>query len=382
MECDFLVVGGGLAGTLAALAVAERQPQARLCLVEHAPRLGGNHTWSFHGSDLSPEERAWVAPFISHHWPTHEVRFPIPGRSRQIAGPYCTVTSRHLTEMATARLRAAGATLIFGADAVVVEPGRACLRDGRELRAGLVLDARGGELPGSGMRGMSGFQTFVGLEVELDRDADLPGPLLMDATVEQTDGYRFMYVLPFEPRRWLVEDTVYGDAPVMDPVAARAGIHRYLARRGLHVRRVLREERGVLPIPWAQPRATAAGATRIGYRGGFFHPTTGYSFALAVEVARAVASAPRSSVDSVLTRVRRARDPQRRFCRMLNRLLFRAVPPAARWRIFARFYQLPEDTIARFYALSFTRRDRLRILAGRPLQDLALLGPAAPEVLS
>ena len=53
-------------------------------------------------------------------------------------------------------------------------------------------------------------------------------------------------------------------------------------------------------------------------------------------------------------------------------LAFQAVPPAARRNVLERFYQLPEPSIARFYALTTTAFDRARILCGRPPRGLSL----------
>jgi lycopene beta-cyclase len=55
-----------------------------------------------------------------------------------------------------------------------------------------------------------------------------------------------------------------------------------------------------------------------------------------------------------------------RFYRRLGAMLFGAARPEARWRVFARFYRLPEPLIERFYAGRSTLADRARILCGRP----------------
>jgi lycopene beta-cyclase len=60
-----------------------------------------------------------------------------------------------------------------------------------------------------------------------------------------------------------------------------------------------------------------------------------------------------------------------RFFTLLNRLLFRAVPPAERWRVLERFHGLPVETIERFYAMRTTAADRARILFGRPPRGLS-----------
>ncbi len=73
-------------------------------------------------------------------------------------------------------------------------------------------------------------------------------------------------------------------------------------------------------------------------------------------------------LDELAERVRR----QAGFFCQLNRLLFRWFAPAERWQVLARFYQLPEPTIRRFYALDLGALDRARILVGRPPRGLSL----------
>ena len=47
-------------------------------------------------------------------------------------------------------------------------------------------------------------------------------------------------------------------------------------------------------------------------------------------------------------------------------MLFGAAEPAKRYRIFQRFYRLPQPLIERFYAGRSTAGDKIRILAGKP----------------
>jgi lycopene beta-cyclase len=108
-------------------------------------------------------------------------------------------------------------------------------------------------------------------------------------------------------------------------------------------------------------------ALQAGYQGGWFHPTTGYSFPLAMRLAMHIAQRDAASVDGPeLRALIRERDRQQRFCILLNRLLFEAFEPQDRWRVLERFYRLPVETIRRFYALDMSLTDRVRILCGRP----------------
>jgi len=370
-----VIVGGGLAGGLAALALADEGRGARVTLVESGAGLGGDgeHTWSCHESDLDADARGLVVPLVAHRWPRQIVRFP--GRARQLDIGYLTITRERFARVVRERLERAGARLLFGASAVDVSDRRIRLADGRVLEGAVVLDARG---PDRRARGACGFQKFVGLEVELEDDGPWDVPVVMDASVDQRDGFRFVYVLPFSRRRVLVEDTVYAEDGLVDAGAFERRVHAYVEAHGARVARVLRREMGILPLPLADE--PGGGALAIGYRGGFFHGVTGYSLADAARVARAVARCETLEHTSrALAALGQARAGQRAFQRLLARLLFRALPPPARWTALARFYRLPDATIARFYASRSTAFDRARVLVGRPPAGLAwrrLLGAA------
>jgi lycopene beta-cyclase len=359
-----IVVGGGLSGGLAALALAESGRGRSVTLIEEGDHLGGNHTWSFHETDLDADERALVAPFVAWTWPAQTVVFP--GRERTLPIGYASVTSDGFGVIARERLARAGCQVLYGTRAAEVGAHAVRLSDGRVLNAEVVIDARGPAGPETG----AGFQKFIGLELDLDTDGPWTVPVVMDATVPQSDGYRFVYVLPFTRRCVLVEDTFYSDRPELDRATMERGVLDYATARGARVTGVRRRESGVLPLPLkaggAGP-APSGGPLRIGYRGGFFHPVTGYSLPLAVRVARALAkSSSAIEMARALASLARHLAPQRRFGCLLNRLLFRAMRPGARWSALDRFYRMPEATVARFYASRSTALDRMRLLLGRP----------------
>lgn len=361
-----VLAGGGLANCLIAWRLSALRPELDLRLVEAGPTLGGNHTWSFHGSDLTPEQRAWMAPLVEYSWPAHEVAFP--QRRRRLAGSYHTLGSGHLDRVVGGRL---GARVIREARVAALAPDCVRLADGREYPATLVVDGRGA----TGLESMQlAWQKFLGQIVELEVPHGLTVPLLMDATVPQHDGYRFVYLLPFGARRLLIEDTYYSDGPDLAPATLRARIDDYLAGRGWPVARIEREETGVLPIVldgdidefWAR---AADGVPRAGMRAGLFHGTTGYSLPQAAALADLVAGLPRLDSASVAAAIQahsRRHWRSQAFFRLLNRLLFRAAPPAERWRVLQHFYRLPEPLVGRFYAGRLRAADPLRILSGKP----------------
>lgn len=363
-KTDLLIAGGGLAGGLIALAVTHCQPEFSVTIVEAAPQLGGNHIWSFFETDVAKEDRWLVEPLICHRWAGHDVRFP--AYSRTLAGTYCSIESERLDRHLRATLPADA--IVRGSVASLDLKG-ATLDDGRQIEAESVIDARGPRDLAVDL----GWQKFVGQLLRLDRPHGLERPVIMDATVDQSDGYRFVYLLPFGPDRIFAEDTYYSTDRNVDAALLRTRIAAYAAAQGWTIAAVEREEVAALPIAmgghYRQVWPARDRIPRAGMASGLFQPMTGYSLPDAVRTACFVADArdPGSGeLQSDLRAHAHKMWEDRSFYRMLARMLFRAADPPARYRLLEHFYRLDERLIARFYAGRSTFADRLRILAGRP----------------
>lgn len=363
---DIIFVGAGLANCLLAARIFERRPQTRLLLLEAGDSVGGNHSWSLHSSDLNHLLHAFLSPFRAYGWKGHDVHFP--AFSRILHGHYHTLSSDRLAQVMNERLCASIRT---GVRVVEVAADHVILEGGERIEAKAVVDGRGAVAS----RHLDlGYQKFIGQEIRLSHRHGLLRPIIMDARVEQLDGYRFVYVLPLDPETVLVEDTYYSDGPQLPGDVLRRRIADYVAAQGWTADYVVREERGVLPIALGGdidafldegPQDVA----RVGLRAGLFHPTTGYSLPDAVRLADKVAMLPSLAGPAIAAFVREeaVRKWKRRgFFRLLNRMLFRAAEPHQRYAILQRFYELPEDLIARFYADRLTFSDKARILTGRP----------------
>lgn len=364
-QYDLILAGGGLANGLIAWRLRMARPELRIVLLERDAQLGGNHTWSFHDSDLSGAQRAWIAPLVSSHWPRYEVMFP--GHARTVEGGYASIASQDFARVITAAL---GESLRLNTPVQELTPTSVRLASGEVLQARAVIDGRG-------MRASSslalGYQTFLGQEVRLAAPHGLTAPILMDASVEQQGGYRFVYVLPFGPDRVLIEDTHYVDTPAWQPERLRANIAAYAATRGWRIAELLREEHGSLPIVLAGDIdgywSDLQGQPCAGLRAGLFHPTTGYSLPHAVRLAGHIASLATFDAASLYTSIRATAVREwrsQRFFRLLNRMLFLAGEADHRWRVMRRFYHLPSPLIARFYAGRLTWADQARLVSGKP----------------
>ena len=372
VTCDVAIAGAGLAGGLIALALKAAHPAIDVRLIDADTVVGGNHLWSFFGSDVAVRDRPLVAPLVTHSWPAYDVAFP--RHARTIKASYYSIESAALHRAVSSALPPEALMLgrrILGASATAV-----VLADGDRIEATGVIDARG---PGDLSLLDLGWQKFVGRELTLAEPHADPRPMVMDATVDQIDGYRFVYCLPFAADRMFVEDTYYSDTPDLDPSAITARIDRYAAARGWRVTDVGRVEQGVLPVAIggdfdAYWRSGGARVAKAGMRAGLFHPTTGYSLPDAIRLANRLAA--RTDVGGAALHdatfdYARARWQERGFYRMLDAMLFKAAEPEERYRVLERFYTLAPGLIGRFYAGRSTMMDKARILTGKPPVPIA-----------
>lgn len=359
---DVLLVGGGLANSLIALQFHLHRPDLGLLLLDELDQPA-EHTWSVFDSDLDGTSE--LADAFDHRWSGYSVAFP--SLARDLSTGYRSLTSTRLRQLVAQRL----GDRLQRRKVVRLCGSHAECESGETFSAPLILDGRGAR-PSRNLE--LGWQKFVGLELELKRPHGLATPVVMDATVRQEDGFRFLYVLPTGPTRLMVEDTRYSDGPELDRVRLEAEVLRYARGRGWAVAEVVRREQGVLPVVlggdieafWDEPGREAP---QVGMRGAFFHPTTGYSFPDALRIARLVVDHAGEGSAGMRTRLRAHSISlwrERAFYRLLNRMLFRAAEPDQRYRVLERFYRLPQPLIERFYAGRSTFTDKLRILSGKP----------------
>lgn len=377
---DYVLVGGGLQSALIALAVARLAPRRRVIILERSSTILGNHTWSFHDTDLPAKLAGIFEEVPLYRWAGHDVLFP--GFCRTLRGGYNTLSSHRLRQhLLGVSGTHSGLEIRLGCDVRRVEPGIVETADGETFSGTAVIDSRGPR-PSASLGPADPVQKFVGIEVRLARPVGLERPILMDATVEQRDGYRFLYVLPFAADVLLIEETHYSRDARLDEDGIETECLRYAERNGWEVAEVLRRERGVLPLPLWTPFDGDTTVLRGGYRGGWFHPNTGYSFPLALRLAHYVASRPPKLLNGpALEQLRRERDRQSRLFCFMNRLLFLGMPEDELWQVFSGFYQaLPEATIQRFYGHALEPWDYLRLFVRPPPQRFKALPVLSGEL--
>ncbi|MGB3808387.1 MAG: lycopene beta-cyclase CrtY [Erythrobacter sp.] len=375
---DLVIVGGGLAGGLIALAVQRRAPDCRFVVIEAGETFGGNHRWSWFATDLDDEGTELLDEFTLNRWNEgYEIAFP--RYERQLQTGYRSLSSDVFHERLVDILPPEAMRLATRVEDL--DAGGVTLGDGTRIDARAVIDCRTFR-PSKKLAG--GWQVFLGQHIKCEEPHGLTRPVIMDARVDQLaphgngSAYRFVYVLPLSEDEVFVEDTYYADQPRMDKSILRARTQDYARRNGWRGE-VIGEETGILPVVTGGDFDAALDAQRIpgvamaGTRGGFTHPLTSYTLPFAARNAMVIAdrvAAETGANGEELAALCEARSDSHwhatGFYRMLGRMLFEAAQPGKRVDVFQHFYNLDGALVERFYAAKSSWIDRLRILTGRP----------------
>jgi lycopene beta-cyclase len=366
----FIFIGGGLSSILAAYAWLKQGYSKPLLIIEQSKQLCGNHTWSFNQTDILPEAWHTLQPLTDASWARYEVKFPKVNRTLNIT--YHSITSESLaSKIQKLCLENPLLNIITAQKATVVQRGNTHLNpvveteNGQEYTADWVIQATGVSENNTD----TAYQKFLGLEVLLETSSNTEYPLIMDATVPQKDGFRFMYVLPFEPKRLLIEDTYYSLNPNLDILHLTKEIQGYAQRKGWKIKEIIRQEQGVLPIPLQQntPKALNDKILPLGMRADLFHVTTGYSLAVNFNfVWQMYSYLNQKDLNTIWYKKQQNFYKSMRFYRIMNRFLFIAGKTNKRYRFLETFYQRQnESAVARFYAGNSSFKDKMSIFSGK-----------------
>jgi lycopene beta-cyclase len=282
---DYLIVGGGAAGLSLAyhLAQAPRLAEKKVLLLEPMVKDQNDRTWSFWAS-----EPGLFDPIAVHEW--DRIAFRSPGFERVFSlGSYRYRTIRGLDfyqfvhQALVARpaqftvVRQEVSSLKNTASGV-----RARTTDGQEYTASYAFDSRPPAMERQPDKYRYLLQHFVGWEVETDHDVFDPEVVeFMDFRGEQHHEARFIYVLPYSPRKALVEYTLFS-AEVLAKSEYEAHIRAHLQQRlGLTAGQycLVAEEVGAIPMTdHPLPARVGECIINLGTRAGRAKPSTGYAF--------------------------------------------------------------------------------------------------------
>jgi len=284
-DYEYVLVGGGAAGLSLAYHLA-REPRLagrRVLLIEPEPKDQNDRTWSYWADEPGLFDHLAVREWTS-------IAFRSPGFEqilRLSTYRYRTIRGLDFYQFVHQALvaKAAQFTLVRGTVAQLTETATGVVARtmaGQEFTARYAFDSRPPALERQPDKYRYLLQHFVGWEIETDHDVFNPDVVeFMDFRGLQHHEARFMYVLPFGPRRALVEYTLFS-AKVLEKAEYEAHILEYLKNTlGLASSqyRITAEEIGAIPMT-DHPLPARAGARiiNLGTRAGRAKPSTGYAF--------------------------------------------------------------------------------------------------------
>ena len=91
MTQRLVVAGAGLWAALIAQRLTHARRDIEVIILEKSGRPFGQHTWSFHDTDIGPADWDWITPLVAKRWARQSVMFP--DRVRQLECGYASLTS-------------------------------------------------------------------------------------------------------------------------------------------------------------------------------------------------------------------------------------------------------------------------------------------------
>ncbi len=249
-----LIAGGGVAGCLAALALARRRPDVPLLIVEERETFGGPGFHHYFEDELEEGARALVDDLAVARWPGFYVAFD--RFNRKLKAPCGGLDGPALHRAMVETL--APNQYRLGVKVVAVRDDALVLDGGEELKAEGAIDARGAA---------NLSQLDVGYEARLERryrfaaPHGVDRPVLIDTTANGGSGAGFFQVAPLDAERLIVADISLAARNLPGEQAA-ARLDHYVSLRGWRGGEI--EDGAVVTRPL--PR-------------GFVHPVTGRTVA-------------------------------------------------------------------------------------------------------
>lgn len=359
---DVIIVGGGLSGCLLFYFLKKRFPHFKIALFEKK-NLCGNHTWSLHSGDIPARLQKEFKDLLSISWFSYDVHFP--EYSRHLNSGYASIFSSDLAH----KIKSAQSSedIICEQTSVEIKNPTTVQVEEATWTAQWVVDCTGWRP----LTGPLGYQKFVGLELEFSSAHNLKKPIIKDVRLPQTDGYRFMYSLPFSDTRLLIEDTYYSNSPELNIRQCEEQILQYAQKYFPGEFKVIRREEGCLPLCLTEQKASERQSLRLGAASLFYHPVTGYSIPQTLQMLQPLLDGFAENLSAAELMVTQDKFYQQKsransFLLMLNRMLFLAAAPEKRYIVLQRFYKLPEELIHRFFRGEMSAMDQIRTLIGKP----------------
>ncbi|CAN5740346.1 lycopene cyclase family protein [soil metagenome] len=370
-EYEYVIVGAGCAGLSLCCYLLEQGVTEPILILDAKGEFTDDRTWCFWDVETTPFSHLAAKRWSS--WTVHADGATVEHKSKD--HPYQCLTAADFYDNALDRIARPGNVTLHLNEAVRSykehDYETFVLTEKGSYTAGHVFDGRGmpPDSPTFQQARRQAIwvpQKFLGLRIRSRKPVFDPAQCkLMDFSVSQQRGLRFVYVLPLSEREALIENVYLSEADISTD-GHRSELENYIFDAydlSPEDYVVDDEERGYIPMTdYAFPRRLGERAYSIGMLGGESRPSTGYTFLRIQRYCRALA-------ENIVA----GREPPRRLdparYKLLDKVFLRFMNehpekcPAVYRQMFTG---LPPDTLVRFLTEKSTLSDDLRLVLAMP----------------
>ncbi|KAG1331052.1 capsanthin/capsorubin synthase, chromoplastic-like [Cocos nucifera] len=299
---DAVILGCGPAGLRLAEQVSARS--VHVCCIDPSPLSAWPNNY---GVWVDEFEAMGLEGCLDKVWPMTTV-FIDDRKTKYLGRPYGRVSRKRLKTQLLEGCASNGVKF-HSAKAWKVEHNEfsstVSCSDGSELKASMVVDATGFTSPFieyDEPRRNHGYQIAHGILAEVEgHPFDTDKMVLMDwrdSHMGSEPGLRprngklptFLYAMPFDSKLIFLEETSLVSRPVLPYVEVKRRMVARLRHLGIKVKRVIEDEKCLIPMGGALP-VIPQNVMGIGGSAGLVHPSTGYMVARTLALAPVVADA-------------------------------------------------------------------------------------------
>lgn len=377
---DITIIGGGSAGLALAFHLAEQEcDHLSITILEARQKYLNDRTWCFWDFSELHEKLQPIVRKRWQHWSFSSGTETVAHHST--AHPYCAVSAGDYYQRVVGRIGGlANFSLVQGCganDIIKEDTGYLITTSDGDMWSRYVIDTRPpiydylhtiapskepklSEL----FSGTLLYQIFFGVEVELDHDFfDDSLVLLMADLHEEYNGLAFKYVLPYSPKRALIEYTTF--TPHFFPAEQLKSncLHALEQLLGSGNHRLVYEEGAILPMGYSGVKSTQDNLLYAGIVGGSVRDSTGYAFI------RTQRWAARCAADLVKGKLSQTMACDTRLDHFMDSTFLKVLRrnPQLSPKLFMNLARsLSADAFARFMMEKSTWRDYLKVISSMP----------------
>ncbi len=276
-QADIIICGGGLAGLSLATRLAEPEyKHLKVIIIDKSSKTENDRTWSF----WAKKDQKRYASIYHKSW-TKIAFYSDEAEVISNTAPYTYNTIRGIDfyEHCLKIIKASSHIIWVQASILEIDEERESVTvrtDHGLYRASYAYDSIVKKMPSDDH--LFVWQHFMGWEITMEEDTfDEDVATFMDFRMDQGQDTRFVYVLPFNKRKALVEATLFS-TDLWTEEGYASILKEYIAKHYRSDYKIVNQELGKIPMTTASFAKATPRVIPIGTNSATVKPSSGYAF--------------------------------------------------------------------------------------------------------